>query len=69
MLQKGKFTLHGAGKFALTSKQVPSLVGLAVLHEDKETLLGELQTIGIDEMSIFPEPEHVCSYICRFLGL
>lgn len=69
VLQKGKFTLHGAGEFALTSRQAPSLVGLVVLHEDKEALLDELQTIGIDEMSIFPEPEHVCSYIRRFLGL
>jgi len=69
VLQKGKFTLHGAGDFALSTNQVPSLVALAVLREDKATLLDELQTIGIDEMSIFPEPDHVCSHICRVLGL
>lgn len=69
VLQKGKFTLHGAGEFALSTKQAPSLVALAVLSEDKDALLNELQTIGIDEMSIFPEPEHVCSYICQVLGL
>jgi len=69
VLQKGEFTLHGAGNFALTQKQAPSLVGLAILHEDKEVLLNALHTIGIDEMSIFPEPEHVCSYIRHFLGL
>ena len=69
VLQKGKFTLHGAREFALTKDQAPSLIALAVLREDKDRLRRELQSIGIDEMSIFPELEHVCSYICGMLNL
>lgn len=69
VLQKGTFTLHGASEFALTLRQAPSLLALPVLHEDKQALLDELRLVGIDEMSIFPELEHVCGYIRRFFGL
>jgi len=69
VLQKGAFTLHGAGEFALTNRQTPSLVALPVLKEDKKNLLLELEIIGIDEMSIFPEPEHVCAHIRKRLDL
>jgi len=69
VLQKGKFTLHGASEFALTRAQAPSLIALAVLREDKSRLRNELRSIGIDEMSIFPELDHVCSYICNMLDI
>ena len=68
ILQKGAFTLHGSLSFGLTSDQAKSLVALPILREDKEHLLEELAIIGIDEMSIFPEPEHVCGYLKRNLG-
>jgi hypothetical protein len=69
VLQKGKFTIHGSSEFALTQREAPSLIALPVLNEDKTRLLDELQTMGIDEMSIFPEPEYVCSHIRRVLEL
>ncbi len=63
LLQKGAFTLHGSRAFGITKEQASSLVALPVLDEDKEVLLKHLSLIGIDEMSIFPEPEHVCGYL------
>ena len=64
-LQHGCFTLHGSRKFELDTNQAPSLVYVPVLHEHKESLLNELERVGIGEMFIFPEPEHVCSYLRR----
>lgn len=63
MLQQGTFTLHGSREFALTGEQVPSLICLRVPTENKEKLLYELEQAGINEMSIFPEPEHMCRYL------
>ena len=65
MLQKGAFTLHGSRTFALNSSQAPSMVALPVLREFKGQLLSQLDSIGVDEMSIFPEPEHICNYLKR----
>lgn len=62
VLQKGTFTLHG-GRFQLDSRQAPSLVGLPILREWKAQLLLELGQVGVDEMSIFPELEHACSFL------
>ena len=69
ILQKGTFTLHGAGEIAITNQQVPSLSALPILREHKSSLLRELALVGIDEMSIFPEPEHICAYLCELLKL
>jgi len=63
MLQQGVFTLTGSREFALNVKQAPGLVCLRIRRTHKETLLAELDRIGINEMSIFPEPEHTCSYL------
>ncbi len=63
MLQQGAFTLHGSRDFTLTREQAPSLVCLQVPAKKKHTLLHELETAGINEMSIFPEPEHICRYL------
>jgi hypothetical protein len=65
MIQQGAFTLHGSRAFELDSKQAPSLCYLPILKKHKPTLIAELERIGIAEMSIFPEPEHVCSYLKR----
>lgn len=63
MLQQGVFTLHGSRAFTLTDKQAPSLVYLKILKEYKQLLLEELERVGINEMSIFPEAEHMCRYL------
>jgi hypothetical protein len=57
MLQKGVFTLHGS-RFDLDKDQAPSLVALPIVREAKGQLLVELERIGVDEMTIFPELEH-----------
>lgn len=62
ILQQGMFTLHGA-RFSLDSAQAPSLVGIPILKEHKATLSYQLERIGVAEMFIFPEPEHVCKYL------
>lgn len=63
MLQQGVFTLHGSKYFTLTYKHAPSLVHLKINNDDKYNLLEELERIGVNEMSIFPEAEHMCSYL------
>lgn len=64
-LQQGFFTLHGSRNFELDKTQASSLVYVPILREHKESLLNELERVGIGEMFIFPEPEHVCSHLRR----
>jgi hypothetical protein len=64
-LQQGAFTLHGSRKFALCRTQVSSLLYVPILREHKAGLLNELARVGIGEMFIFPEPEHVCAHLKR----
>ncbi|MCC6680496.1 MAG: FRG domain-containing protein [Phycisphaeraceae bacterium] len=68
-LQRGAFTLHGNRECDLTADQAPSLCFIPILSEHKLTLLTQLGAIGIDELSIFPEPEHICSHLKRTAGL
>jgi hypothetical protein len=63
--QRGAFTLHGSRQFELDRSQASSLLYVPILHEYKESLLNELERVGIGEMFIFPEPEHVCSHLLR----
>jgi hypothetical protein len=63
VLQQGVFTLHGSRDFTLTGKQVTSLVCLRVPSPSKQELLYELEGVGINEMAIFPEVEHMCRYL------
>lgn len=63
MLQQGVFTLHGSRYFTLTDRQAPSLVYLRIENEYKNILLQELERVGVNEMSIFPEAEHMCRYL------
>jgi hypothetical protein len=65
VLQQGFFTLHGSRQFALDAKQARSLAYVPILKEYKEDLRYELERVGIGEMFIFPEPEHVCSHLKR----
>lgn len=48
---------------------VPSLVGVPILSEHKNKLRKELQRIGVDEMTLFPELEHSCAHLKRRCGL
>jgi hypothetical protein len=68
VLQKGVFTLHGT-RLTLTGKDVRSLVALPILREHKKQLRSELQRVGVDEMTIFPELEHFCIHLKRRAGL
>ena len=64
MLQKGVFTLHGS-RFDLDTSQAPSLVALPILREAKDQLRMELERVGVDEMTIFPELEHSARHLRR----
>lgn len=63
-MQQGVFTLHGK-RFELDKCQSSSLLYVPVLKEHKLSLLSELERVGIGEMFIFPEPEHVCAHLRR----
>ena len=63
LLQRGAFTLHGSNRFGLTSQDAATLIYIPILSDFKPALLKELSRVGVDEMSIFPEPEHVCSHL------
>lgn len=63
VLQKGVFTLHGSREGELDRKNFPPLACLPILSGAKKLLLRELNAVGIDEMSIFPELEHVCRHL------
>lgn len=64
-MQQGAFTLHGSRHFALDRGQASSLLYVPILREHKLSLLSELERVGIGEMFIFPEPEHVCAHLRR----
>ncbi len=68
IMQKGVFTLHGS-RFELQGDGVPSLAGIPILKESKAQLIAELQRIGVDEMTLFPELEHSCAHLKRKEGL
>jgi len=68
-LQNGVFTLHGNKSFEINREQAGSLVGIPILKELKADLLNELERVGVGEMFIFPEPEHVCAHLRRASGL
>jgi hypothetical protein len=68
IVQKGVFTLHGK-RFSLDKGRIPSLVAVPILEEFKPGLLRELQRIGVDEMTMFPELEHATMQLKRRSGL
>ncbi len=69
MLQQGVFTLHGSYTFALTAEQAPSLVYVKISKQHKQALFNELERMGVTEMSIFPEAEHMCHYLKQSANL
>ena len=68
-MQQGAFTLHGSRESDLNQNKARFLTYVPILREHKEALLNELERVGIGEMFIFPEPEHVCSHLRRNAGL
>lgn len=68
MMQRGVFTLHGS-RFEVDPSVVPSLVAIPILKEVKQGLSQEMQRIGVDEMTLFPELEHACIHLRRRAGL
>ena len=69
MLQQGVFTLHGSYDFTLTAEQAASLVYVKIGKKFKQGLFNELERMGVTEMSIFPETEHLCKYLRRSANL
>jgi len=69
MVQQGVFTISGSKYFALTVKYASSLAYVEIKKEYKKTLLEELERVGINEMSIFPELEHMCNYLTESANL
>ena len=69
MRQNGVFTLHGSRDFSLTSNQVSRLKCLRISRKQKKSLLAELELCGVNEMAIFPELEHLCSYLKKTAGI
>lgn len=63
--QRGTFTLHGNRQFALTKEEAPSLVMFKIAGDKREFILQQLEKIGVDEFSLFPELEHVSKYLQR----
>ena len=68
VLQRGVFTLHGSPSFPLdrldrAGRPDAPLVCLPIHKDVKKQLSDELDRVGINEMSLFPELEHVCSYL------
>jgi len=68
MLQRGVFTLHGSRDMALLGS-TPSLAAVPIPKESKVRLRADLERVGIDEMTIFPELEHACRHLKRRAGL
>ncbi len=69
MAQQGVFTISGSKYFTLTSKNASSLVYIEIKKKYKKTLLEELERVGVNEMSIFPELEHLCNYLKQSANL
>jgi len=69
VMQRSAFTLHGSKTFRLDRKQAPSLVGIPILGIHKKELQRELQSIGVDAMTLFPELEYACTSLLARAGL
>ena len=65
--QRGAFTIHTSSEFPETSRPTFLLAFIPVLKEHKSGLAEELERIGVDEMSVFPELEHICGHLRKRL--
>jgi len=69
VVQQGVFTIAGSESFTLTSKEASSLVYVRIKQKHKVRLLRELERVGANEMALFPELEHTCSYLTKKANL
>jgi hypothetical protein len=69
LVQKGAFTFHGSRCFALDKKHAPGLMLIPIFQSAKHGLRLELQRIGVDRMTLFPEPEHLSRELRERRGL
>lgn len=69
LVQKGAFTFHGSRCFALDKEHAPGLMLIPILGGAKRGLRLELQRIGVDRMTLFPEPEHLSRELRERRGL
>ena len=65
--QRGTFTIHASPSFPTTRRPKFFFVCVPVLKKHKGTLLRELERIGVDEMSVYPELEHICGHLKKRL--
>lgn len=65
--QRGAFTIHKCEESDLTSELVPSLVFIPIRKGDKAKIIDGLSAIGVDEMSVYPELEHVCNHLKKMI--
>lgn len=63
MLQQGVFTLHAKKIKTGIWNKVVSMIGFRIKERNKQSILEELNSIGLNEMAIYPEIEHVCNYL------
>jgi hypothetical protein len=69
MMQRGVFTLHGSHAFELDDDQAPSLIGIPIPRDSKKRLRRDLDRIGVDEMTLFPDLDYASRNLKRRAGL
>jgi hypothetical protein len=69
LVQKGAFTFHGSRCFWLEKNHAPGLMIIPIFCGAKRALRLELQRIGVDRMTLFPEPEHLSRELRERRGL
>jgi hypothetical protein len=63
--QRGMFTLHGLNSRELKDSKMKELQVIPILPEHKQMILKELQAIGVDDFSLFPEMDKMTEYLKR----
>lgn len=63
--QQGTFTVHGSRCFSLGLEQASSLLCVPVPRHVKAKLMGSLESTGVHEMFLFPEPPSICRHLMR----
>jgi len=67
--QEGTFTLHGNQKLCLDESSCPSLVYVPIRRKHKRQLLSDLDRLGKNEMTLFPEPDKISRHLRRKANL
>lgn len=63
--QEGTFTLHGNQKLCLDELSCPSLVFVPIRRKHKQQLMSDLDRLGKNEMTLFPEPDKISRHLRR----